>query len=186
VHGWGQRSLAIVTAGHRVFAIHIGHVTGRQQVQRRDRRGALVAAAAGSRLAGTSLATRPSTDRTSSEGAWPMQPDFDALTDLNLQIGSAESAGDKERLEELLAPVLAFRRANGDCVDKQRFLDNVAKGVPRETRIESIELVGRSRAIVTCVVSMGDGDQQRSFHNLRLFVRVQDGWKLLGWANEPV
>lgn len=115
-----------------------------------------------------------------------MQPDFDALTDLNLQIGSAESAGDKERLEELLAPVLAFRRANGDYVDKQRFLDNVANGVPRETRIESIELVGRSRAIVTCVVSMGDGDQQRSFHNLRLFVRVQDDWKLLGWANEPV
>jgi hypothetical protein len=156
---------AMVTAGFGVFAIHIGHVTGHQQG-----RGTIDAvrsstAAAGSRLAGTR---------------------FDALTKLNLQIGDAESVGDKKSLEKLLAPVLAFRRANGNCVDKQGFLDNMTKGVPRETTIESIHLVGRNRAIVACVVSMGEGDQQKFSHNIRLFVRVEDDWKLLGWANEPV
>jgi hypothetical protein len=177
---------AMVTAGLGVFAIHIGHVTGHQQA-----RGTIDAvrsstAAAGSRLASTRFATRPSGHRMSSEGGWQMQDEFDALTDLNLQIGYAESAGDKESLEKHLAPVLAFRRANGDCVDKQHFLEKVAKGAPRETAIESIDLVGRDRAVVTCVVSMGDGEQQKSFHNIRLFVRMQDGWKLLGWANEAV
>jgi hypothetical protein len=177
---------AMVTAGFGVFAVHIGHVTGHQQA-----RGTIDAvrsstSAAGSRLASTGFATRPSAHRTSSEGEWQMQREFDALTDLNLQIGDVESAGDKKSLEKLLAPVLAFRRANGDCVDRQRFLDNVAKSAPRETTIESIDLVGRDRAIVTCVVSMGEGDRQKSFHNIRLFVRVLDDWKLLGWANEPV
>jgi hypothetical protein len=33
---------------------------------------------------------------------------------------------------------------------------------------------------------MGEGDQQKFSHNIRLFVRVEDDWKLLGWANEPV
>jgi len=32
---------------------------------------------------------------------------------------------------------------------------------------------------------MPEGDQEKIFHNVRLFVRVQDSWKLLGWANEP-
>jgi hypothetical protein len=177
---------AMVTAGLGVFAIHIGHVTGHQQA-----RGTIDAvrsstSAADSRLTSTRFATRPPAHRTSSEAEWQMQREFDALTDLNLQIGRAETAGDKKSLEKLLAPVLAFRRANGDCVDKQDFLENVAKGAPRKTAIESIDLVGRDRAIVTCVVSMVDGEQQKSFHNIRLFVRMQDDWKLLGWANEPV
>ena len=177
---------AMVTAGLGVFAIHIGHVTGHQQARRTIDAVRSSTSAAGSRLASARFATRPSAHRTSSEGGWQMQREFDALTDLNLQIGDAESDGDKKSLEELSAPALAFRRANGDCIDKQHFLENVAKSVPRETTIESIDLVGRNRAIVTCVVSMGDGEQQKSFHNIRLFVRMQDGWKLLGWANEPV
>ena len=47
--------------------------------------------------------------------------------------------------------------------------------------IEPIRIYGH-RAVVECVVSTGG----RDFHNLRLFVRRDDGWKLLGWANEPV
>lgn len=115
-----------------------------------------------------------------------MQNELDALTELNLQIGIAESAGDTNSLESLLAPVLAFRRANGYIDDRKRFLDKAAPSASRETTIQSINVVGRERALVTCVVSMGDGDQKKSFHNLRLFVRVDGDWKLLSWANEPV
>jgi hypothetical protein len=177
---------AMVTAGLGVFAIHIGHVTGHQQA--RDTIDAVRSSTSAgcSPLASTRFAMRLSAYRTSPEGEWQMQREFDALTDLNLQIGNAESAGNKKSLEKLLAQVVAFRRANGDYVDKQRFLDNVTESAPRETMIESIDLVGRDRAIVTCVVSMGNGDQKKSFHNIRLFVRMQDDWKLLGWANEPV
>jgi hypothetical protein len=159
---------AMATAGLGVFAIHIGHVTGHQQARATIDAEPSSFAAAGSRLA------RRQKKR-----------EIDVLTDRNLQLGDAESAGDKDSLTSLLAPVLAFRRANGDCVDKQRFLDNVAESGPRETTIESINLVGQDRAIVTCVVSMDIGDQKKSFHNIRLFVRAQDDWKLLGWANEP-
>ena len=50
------------------------------------------------------------------------------------------------------------------------------------TRIlEPIEIHG-NRAIVECIVTVG----ARDIHNLRLFVRRDGQWKLLGWANEPV
>lgn len=106
---------------------------------------------------------------------------FDVLTELNLEIGVAESMGDKEFLEKVLAPVLAFRRANGECIDRNIFLSAVKSGARRETEMESISLLGHNRAVVTCTVSMGD----KRFHNVRLFVLMDQDWKLLGWANEP-
>jgi len=114
-----------------------------------------------------------------------MQSDFDELTELNHQISVTESAGDKQSLDGILAPVVAFRRASGAFDDRASFLEKVASSIPRETTIRSIDLVGQDRAVVTCVVSMPEGDQEKIFHNVRLFVRVQDSWKLLGWANEP-
>jgi hypothetical protein len=58
---------------------------------------------------------------------------FDVLTELNLEIGAAESRGDKEFLGNVLAPVLAFRRANGECIDENIFLVAVKSGARRET-----------------------------------------------------
>jgi len=46
--------------------------------------------------------------------------------------------------------------------------------------IEPIEIYG-NRAIVKCIVKL-DG---KEYHNIRLFVRHEGVWKLLGWANEP-
>ena len=40
----------------------------------------------------------------------------------------------------------------------------------------------REPAIVKCTVSVCD----QEFHNIRLFVRREGGWKLLAWANEPL
>ena len=116
-----------------------------------------------------------------------MSNDVEVLTDLNMQIGVAEAEGDNGSLDRILAPVLAFRRANGTCVDRAAFLDGVKHSASRETAIESITLLGADRAVVTCVVSMSVDDTPKRFHNVRLFIRSDDReWKLLGWANEPV
>lgn len=114
------------------------------------------------------------------------------LEALNQELGQYEAAGDTDRLRELLAensaantPLLAFRRASGACVDGATFLaDAPAKAGPRETRDLEIELVGRCRAIVKCIVHSGGAD----YSNLRIFTRADEGakWRLLAWANEKV
>lgn len=109
-----------------------------------------------------------------------------ALTQLNTRIAEAENAGDREWLASICAPRLAFQRADeARTVDDHiAFLQKVkGGGPPRLTRriVEPIAVHG-NRAIVECIVAVGD----KEFHNLRLFVRRDDGWKLLGWANEAV
>jgi hypothetical protein len=113
------------------------------------------------------------------------------LEKLNTEIGDAESQGNDEArgwLARVIAPKLAFQRADRTTIDdREKFLEKVKPGPPRKTIIESIDLYG-NRAIVKCIVGMGD----RRFHNIRLFVWIggQEGqggeWKLLGWANEPL
>src|SRR5512143_1914768 len=110
--------------------------------------------------------------------------DRQALHDLNLAIGAAENRGDGAWLDRILAPSLAFQRADEQRTidDRAAFLQKVKAGGGRVTRvIEPIQVYG-DRAIVQCIVS----DGARDFHNLRLFVRREGSWKLLGWANEPV
>jgi hypothetical protein len=111
--------------------------------------------------------------------------DVRVLADLNVRIGDAESVGDVAFLESVLAPKLAFRRANDTCVGRDEFLAAVKPGTPRATVIEAVHLFGSKRAIVTCRVTTDTGSVREAFHNVRLFIRSEDGaWKLLGWANE--
>jgi hypothetical protein len=115
-----------------------------------------------------------------------MQTDRDQLKDLNIRIGEAESAGNAELLGQWLAPRLAFRRANGDLNDGGEFLKAVKRSPARHTEIESINILGPNRAIVTCFVTLAVDTTPNRFHNVRLFIRDVDGqWRLLGWANEP-
>ena len=107
----------------------------------------------------------------------------EALRDLNMRIGLAENAGNRLWLEGVLAPRLAFQRADPARTvdDAEAFLAKVKPGGDRETRIiEPIEIYG-DRAVVQCVVRSGGVE----YHNLRLFVRRAGDWKLLAWANEP-
>lgn len=113
-----------------------------------------------------------------------MNNDEHELRELNLKIIEAENTGDAEWLSTILAPRLAFQRADElRTVDDQvAFLQKVKSGGSRVPgHIESIEIYG-NRAVVQCIVSVGEQD----FHNLRLFVRREGQWKLLAWANEPV
>src|SRR5690606_25554083 len=101
------------------------------------------------------------------------------------EIAEAENRGDDKWLASIIAPRLAFQRADeAKSIDDQvAFLQKVkAGGNRRSTRIiEPIELYG-DRAVVQCIVSVGD----QEFHNLRLFVRRNGSWKLLAWANELI
>ena len=112
--------------------------------------------------------------------------DFATLYALNMAIGAAESAGERAWLARMLAPTLAFARADGASFDDvPRFLAKVAPSARRDTTIDSIEVMG-NRAVVRCRVKVLGPEGAREFHNLRLFVRHETRWKLLGWANESL
>lgn len=111
-----------------------------------------------------------------------MPNDVEVLRTVNVRIGEAESTGDQKWLANILAPELAFFRADGKTFDDaERFLQKVTKGNLRDTEVASVELLG-NRAIVKCIVTQ-DG---KKYHNLRLFVRYEGNWLLLAWANEPM
>lgn len=111
-----------------------------------------------------------------------MQNDINALADLNIQIGEAESRGDRHWLDQHIAPVLAFKRSDElTFANRENFLSEVVPSERRDTEIVSIDLDG-DQAIVKCIVTMSPSGEK--YHNLRLFVRHEGDWKLLGWANE--
>jgi hypothetical protein len=126
---------------------------------------------------------------------------IEALKERNRTINAGENAGNADILRPLLctgqvdsepaAPLLAFRRASGKCEGAKAFLEKVKSDGDRKVvgdrEIGDIEvrLLGRHRAVVTCVIETGG----KQYHNVRLFVRADpkgQDWKLLGWANEEV
>lgn len=108
------------------------------------------------------------------------------LEELNIRIGLAETKGDRNWLDKVVAPRLAFQRADRTTVDnREEFLDKVTQSACRETQVESIYLYGE-RAVVGCIVTVKSENGDKRYHNLRLFVRHAEQWKLLGWANEPL
>jgi hypothetical protein len=113
-----------------------------------------------------------------------MKGEIELLASLNLEIGEREDASAREWFDALLAPQFAMRRGRGAIVGRKELLDGVGPNPAgkRVTRIESIELLGSSRALVKCIVELG----AEKFHNVRLFVRDGDRWRLLAWANELI
>ena len=106
--------------------------------------------------------------------------DDEALRTLNAQLNEAENSGDRDFLAGVLAPELAFLRADGKTVDDAgRFLQKAAPRDRCDITFEPTEVHG-TRAIVKCVVTCG----KLRYHNIRLFVQLEGQWKLLGWANE--
>lgn len=114
------------------------------------------------------------------------QNDIDALRQLNVELGDAESQGNREWLDGVIAPELAFLRADKKTFDNRAtFLAKVKRSDGRKTEVESVETYG-DRAVVKCIVTVKSESGDKRFHNLRLFVRNDGEWKLLGWANEPL
>lgn len=117
-----------------------------------------------------------------------MPDDEQDLREINLKIAEAENNGDRDWLASHLASRLAFLRANKKFDDQLAFLQEVKLDDPRkdrETDPKSIKIkVHGNRAIVTCIVTMTVEGKKKKFHNLRLFIKQDGQWKLLGWANE--
>ena len=107
------------------------------------------------------------------------------LRDLNVEIGSKETVGDRAFFRRLLHEAFVFLRASGDVDDKKWFLEKLKKSEERDTRVESIQIY-ENRAVVTAVVAMTVGEEQAEFHNIRIFLRTPAGWELFAWANERV
>lgn len=117
------------------------------------------------------------------------QEDIHALEELNDKIGTKEDEGDRAWFIDLTAPEFAFMRADGKTFDDRvTFLLKVSpkKDAADPRRTTDIKIIptphNKNRVIVSCIVSIG----KKRFHNLRLFVKLDDKWKLLGWANEEV
>ena len=112
-----------------------------------------------------------------------MSSDREALRALNSDMGVFEFRGDRAALATAIAPELAFQRADvrKSIDNRQRYLEKVAPSEDRDTAIETIDVVG-NRAVVKCVVTMKVS--KKKFHNLRLCVKVEGQWRVLGWANE--
>lgn len=111
--------------------------------------------------------------------------DRQALQLLNEQINAAENRGDAAFLAGILAPRLAFQRADPARTvdDGVAFLQKVNDKFERRIKVIQPIRVEGDRAVVECVVTLEDNS---SYHNFRLFVRREAEWKLLGWANERI
>lgn len=111
--------------------------------------------------------------------------DLAKLAEINVMIATAESRGDADWLKAALAPEFAFRRADGRLVGAAAYVEAVRPSAERKTMIESISLHG-DRAVATMIVTMPRDGEIKRYHNIRLFVRMNGDWKILGWANEEI
>lgn len=116
-----------------------------------------------------------------------MRQDIEELCRINREISDAEDRGDVALLAGHLAPTLAFRRASGTLANRDELLASVKPSGPRTTEIQSVVLLGQTRALVTCIISMPVGGELKRYDNARLFIRSEVGeWRLMGWANEAL
>ncbi len=110
----------------------------------------------------------------------------DGLYALNVASVQRENAGDRTWFEQRLARSFAMRRADGSALDRAAFLDALRPdGLRVLASFDRCQLPGRERALVTCVVGVGEA----RFHNVRLFIHsaeAPEGWLWLAWANERI
>jgi hypothetical protein len=84
----------------------------------------------------------------------------DDLTELNVEIGVREEAGDVEFFHHLLAPVFAMRRARDHhpFTDRLGFINGVKPSPARPTDDVKSLFESDRCAVVTCVVRMTTAD----------------------------
>lgn len=111
-----------------------------------------------------------------------------SLRETNVAIGDAEARGDHAFFTALLAPAFSMVRPDGlRFDDREAFLAALQPGPPRRTRVESVATY-TNRAVVTCTVAKGEGDDAATHRNVRVFSRPapEDAWQLVSWVTEPV
>jgi hypothetical protein len=111
--------------------------------------------------------------------------DLTALEKMNHEMPLRENAGDRQYFEARLASSIGMLRADRTVIGRDEYLNALKKDGDRASvSIESITMLGKTRALVVCTVR----SRGKLFENARLFIRDEaapEGWLLLGWANEP-
>jgi hypothetical protein len=102
--------------------------------------------------------------------------DLERLKDLDLRISKAETRGDRESLEPLLTPAVAYRGANGAFFKGAEFIAARAANPQRQSHVLAIDMLSRDQASVSSVVKTADtseGNSQR-LDDVRVYVRDKD------------
>jgi hypothetical protein len=127
-------------------------------------------------------------DVLSDQVAAQRQGDVDFLKRVNMQMDEAERLGNRVFFDSVLAESFATRRASGQVLGRAEFLQAMwlpPPWVSLSSVIQSISFLGKTRALVSCVVLIKVNEGIRKFLRDRLFVHGPEGtWKLLSWSNE--
>lgn len=122
------------------------------------------------------------------EGSRDMQ-DEQMLAELNRQISEAEKQGNKSFFEDTLAENLIFRRASGQVVTKQKFLDDLATDVfdILIADIDNVKIYQNTAVVVVYITAKRKVDEQEGMYlNIRVFTKDSNQWKLSAWFNNKV
>ena len=112
------------------------------------------------------------------------------LHELNVKIAAAEDDKDSKFFTGLLSENLLFRRANGEVVGKQKFLDDLQDpNKPKlKRKVEEIQVVpiseAENKALVTLIVrTIDEKSVKKRYRNIRLFTRIEAEWIMEFWYN---
>jgi hypothetical protein len=117
-----------------------------------------------------------------------LSPDEVELLRRNLEFPLHEENADGRAAEFFaaqLSDALAFGRADASVVGKDAFTGGfIARGRASSGTIRVLNRKDNGLLLST-VVTVGSGSEQKAFTNLRLFVREGDAWKCRIWLNYP-
>jgi hypothetical protein len=117
------------------------------------------------------------------------------LTKLNIDIGEAEKARDREWLKPILDNDLIFRRANGIIVNKETYLKDLEN--PENTynylcsEVVDVKLSASQDTAIVILHVRAKGKRagklfEGIYRNTRFFRREGQDWKCYTWFNEPL
>ena len=115
--------------------------------------------------------------------------DEQILIKLNRQISEAEKQGNKSFFEDTLAENLIFRRASGQIVTKQKFLDDLATDAfdILIADIADVKIYQNTAVVVVYITAKRKVDEQEGMYlNIRVFTKDPNQWKLSAWFNNKV
>ena len=115
--------------------------------------------------------------------------DEQILIKLNRQISEAEKQGNKSFFEDTLAENLIFRRASGQVVTKQEFLDGLATDAfdILIADIANVRIYQNTAVVVINITAKRKVDEQEGMYlNIRVFTKDSNQWKLSSWFNNKV
>ena len=120
--------------------------------------------------------------------------DVQALVEIAIKMGEAELRRDDATLRDILDKDLRFRRANGEIVDKEAFLEDLEDSSNTydclESEVVDVTVYETSAIVVLIVLARGTRrgtSFEGTFRNIRLFLRdsqeSEGAWRCALWLN---